>query len=84
MRKKLLFKGLLVCLTLLYTIFCLTACNPNPGQLEIHLIDVGQGDSTLVVTPDNKNILIDGGEDEYSRNVIRHLKRSHIKKLDAV
>lgn len=37
-----------------------------------------------MVTPDNKNILIDGGEDEYSRNVIRHLKRSHIKKLDAV
>lgn len=84
MRKKLLFKGLLVCLTLLYTIFCLTACNPHQGQLEIHLIDVGQGDSTLVVTPDNKNILIDGGEDEYSRNVVRHLKRSHIKKLDAV
>ena len=36
------------------------------------------------MTPDDKNILIDGGEDEYSRNVIRHLKRSHIRRLDAV
>ncbi len=84
MSKKSLFKVLLASLTLLYMVFCLTGCNPHKGQLQIHVIDVGQGDSTLVVTPDDKNILIDGGEDEYSRNVIRHLKRSHIRRLDAV
>ena len=84
MSKKSLFKVLLTSLTLLYMVFCLTGCNLHKGQLQIHVIDVGQGDSTLVVTPDDKNILIDGGEDEYSRNVIRHLKRSHIRRLDAV
>ncbi len=32
-----------------------------PTFLEIYFIDVGQGDSTLIVTPNNKKILIDGG-----------------------
>ncbi|HVW76842.1 MAG TPA: ComEC/Rec2 family competence protein [Alloacidobacterium sp.] len=33
----------------------------RPGALEITAIDVGQGDSLLVVTPDGKTLLIDGG-----------------------
>ncbi len=32
-----------------------------PRDLKIYFIDVGQGDSTLIVTPNNKTILIDGG-----------------------
>ena len=32
-----------------------------PKNLQIYFIDVGQGDSSLVITPSNKKILIDGG-----------------------
>ena len=32
-----------------------------PKDLKIYFIDVGQGDSTFIVTPHNKTILIDGG-----------------------
>ena len=32
-----------------------------PKKLQIHFIDVGQGDSTLIISPMRKNILIDGG-----------------------
>lgn len=32
-----------------------------PKKLEIHFVDVGQGDSTFIQTPHNKTILIDGG-----------------------
>ena len=33
-------------------------------NLEIHIIDVGQGDAQFIITPSNKKILIDGGEKE--------------------
>lgn len=33
-------------------------------KFEIHFIDVGQGDSTLIITKTNKKILIDGGGSE--------------------
>ena len=36
---------------------------PNKN-LKIYFIDVGQGDSCLIVTPNNKKILIDGGGSE--------------------
>lgn len=32
-----------------------------PNNLKINFIDVGQGDSTLIITPTNKKILIDSG-----------------------
>ena len=35
--------------------------NLIPQKLKINFIDVGQGDSTFITTPNNKTILIDGG-----------------------
>ncbi|MBI2688688.1 MAG: DNA internalization-related competence protein ComEC/Rec2 [Acidobacteria bacterium] len=32
-----------------------------PGQLEVTVVDVGQGDSVLVVTPEGRTIIVDGG-----------------------
>lgn len=37
-----------------------------PQNLKIHFIDVGQGDSTFIITPRNKTILIDGGGSQFS------------------
>lgn len=37
------------------------AAKTTPGALEITTIDVGQGDSILVVFPDGKRLLMDGG-----------------------
>jgi competence protein ComEC len=38
--------------------FCVPAAD---GRLRVHFLDVGQGDSALVVFPDGKTMLIDGG-----------------------
>lgn len=35
-----------------------------PKQLKIYFIDVGQGDCSLIITPQNTRILIDGGGSE--------------------
>ena len=44
------------CILILFSVF-----NIFPRNLKIHFLDVGQGDCTFIVTPDNKTILIDGG-----------------------
>lgn len=33
------------------------------GRLHVHFLDVGQGDSTLIITPSGRQVLIDGGPD---------------------
>lgn len=56
-------KTIIKCISILLVItliFNLIVKIPK-GQLIIHFIDVGQGDSTLVITSANKKILIDGG-----------------------
>lgn len=49
-------------LILILTINVFPILNKN---LEIYFINVGQGDSTLIKTPQNKHILIDGGGSEF-------------------
>lgn len=56
--------------------------------LKIYMIDVGQGDSTLIVTPKNKTILVDGGGLEnydIGKNIlIPYLLNKKIKTIDYV
>ncbi|WP_107572391.1 ComEC/Rec2 family competence protein [Clostridioides difficile] len=70
-------------LSILIIISLLIGCDKK-SLLSIHMIDVGQGDSILVQTPTNKNILIDGG-DEYSKNIINsYLRQKRIKTIDII
>lgn len=62
----------------------LTSCNKYKDLLSINIIDVGQGDCILISTPENKNILIDGGDENSERVIKSYLKKRKIKKLDIV
>ncbi|MET3681925.1 competence ComEA-like helix-hairpin-helix protein [Alkalibacillus flavidus] len=54
------------------------------GDLEVHFINVGQGDSTLLTTPNDKTILIDAGKSAYSDEVVSYLNEQNIDTIDHV
>ena len=61
----------------------------SPATLSLTFFDVGQGDATLVSTPNNKHFLIDVGRWQPDYNsakyiIIPHLKEQGINKLDAI
>lgn len=73
--------------------FCLmlSACSvvsvDTPQQmgapcLKVHIIDVGQGDSSFIELPDGKTLLIDAGEREYGSVVERYIRHLGYQKID--
>lgn len=67
------------------------AISPNPipaqntvatGIMEVHFIDVGQGDSTLIQLTDGKNILIDGGNRGDAAVIAKYLQDQQVSTID--
>lgn len=59
------------------------AYSKTPKNLKIYFIDVGQGDSCLIITPKNKTILIDGGEGE-PEVLLSYLLDRRIRSIDYI
>ena len=84
-RQKLLF------VLIISLIFILSSCGRNEnvvvqvdsGSLEIHYIDVGQGDSILILT-ETSSVLIDGGDRSYEEYLLEYLNSAGIEKFDYV
>ncbi|MDP3795368.1 MAG: ComEC/Rec2 family competence protein [bacterium] len=57
--RKALFLGGLFVLTV--SLWQIALYQPDPRELSVHFFDVGQGDSALIIGPNNTQILIDGG-----------------------
>ncbi|MBE6729821.1 MAG: MBL fold metallo-hydrolase [Ruminococcaceae bacterium] len=52
------------------------------GEIKIHYIDVGQGDSIFIELTNDRVMLIDAGESEYSSTVINYIKNLRYNKID--
>lgn len=50
-------------------------------ELSVHFLDVGQAKAILIQTPE-KNVLIDAGENNQGRQVLRYLRAQGVQKLD--
>lgn len=84
-----------IILTFAVLILLINRCNSATDQqtnlntsnssdvLEVHFIDVGQGDSVLI-EKDNVSMLIDAGENNKGNVVVDYLKSQNIKELDYV
>lgn len=53
-------------------------------EMRVHFIDVGQGDSILIESPNGKTMLIDGGVKGAGQQVVSYLKELGVNKLDQV
>lgn len=57
----------------------------EPGkEMKIHFINVGQGDSILIQSPNGKNLLVDGGTSNAGKDVVAYLRNQDVEKLDYV
>ncbi len=56
----------------------------EPSHLRVHFIDVGQGDATLLETPNGKRLLIDAGPPEEADRLLAYLRAQGVSRLDAV
>ena len=78
------FKIIRIIIIILVIVFY--SINKIPDNLKIYFIDVGQEDSTLIITPRNKKVLIDGGGSgsyDVGKNILLpYLLNRKIKKID--
>lgn len=77
-------KNILTLLIILLTLL-LPACssNVNSNIMNVHYIDVGQGDSILIQV-NNKNLLMDAGPSQSQDDLVAYIKNLGIKNLDYI
>ena len=76
-----LIKIILICISILNVV--LYAFKSTNKNLKIYFIDVGQGDCCLIVTPNNKKVLVDGGEGK-TDILLPYLLDRRIKTIDYI
>jgi len=57
---------------------------PITGGLQVYMLDVGQGDSLLIVSPGGKHVLIDAGIPQAGDEVVAALQKHGVQSLDLV
>ncbi len=53
---------------------------PSGNPLRVHFIDVGQGDSELIQTPNGQTLLIDGGDTD--TGIVQYLQSIGVQRID--
>ncbi|MGN1433299.1 MAG: ComEC/Rec2 family competence protein [Ruminococcus sp.] len=81
-------------LSLLFSLLILCSCSVNvnnnsdsesafqKGILNIHFLDVGQGDSIFIELPDEKTMLIDAGENYHGEGIKNYIGDCGYSKID--
>jgi competence protein ComEC len=81
------FKSLVFTIVLLFA-FSTAHSQPGNGKLEIHHIDMGQGDAAVLISPQGKVILLDAGLDiahvKNCSSETTYLKSLGVKEIDAI
>lgn len=55
---------------------------PSGKELQVHVLDVGQGDSILIISPEGKVVLVDAGDEKNGKTVVEALKANKVDHID--
>lgn len=76
-------------LIIVISVFCLSGCKDSSAyvfdsknKMEVHYLDVGQGDATLIILPNQEVMLIDAGERSKGAFVREYIEDLGIRKID--
>lgn len=83
MKKKIGVVGLIFALLISFT-FGQVDVQAASKNLDVHFIDIGQGDAIYIKTPNGKNILIDAGNRAKGHDVVKFLKKQKVKTIDVM
>ena len=51
-------------------------------ELQVHVLDVGQGDAILIISPEGKAVLVDAGNPGNGKKILEALRRYNVGQLD--
>ena len=51
-------------------------------EMQVHVLDVGQGDAILIISPEGKVVLVDAGDQTKGKTVVDALKRYNVQQID--
>ena len=55
---------------------------PSGKELRVHVLDVGQGDAILIISPEGKTVLVDAGDEKNGKRVVEALRGNGVQQLD--
>ncbi len=55
---------------------------PSGDELQVHVLNVGQGDAILIIAPGGKSVLVDAGQPGSGRVVLDAMKRYGLSQID--
>ena len=76
-----MIKFFILIFTFLSISLSLTSCSKSNNLLQVHFIDIGQGDATLLEY-NNINLLIDSGPNSSEEKLLKYLELNNINKID--
>lgn len=55
---------------------------PSGGELRVKVLNVGQGDAILIITPSGKVALVDAGTPRSAQDLLEALRRNNVQRVD--
>ena len=54
------------------------------GQMEVHFVDVGQGQAQIIISPSNQVMVIDGGNNDDEDRMVSYLQSLGVEQIDVL